>query len=864
MTGNAQKLIKYMDGASKRFIIPVYQRNYDWKMEHCKQLYDDLVKVIRQNRKSHFFGSIVSVQSETGTMEEFLIIDGQQRLTTVSILLLAIYHLLPSGKMTSKDRQLTDKILKKYLIDEYEPEEKRIKLKPIKNDQKAFDFLFDKDEDHIPDSNLTINYQYFYDRIQREELSIDELFDAICRLEIINISLNHEDNPQLIFESLNSTGLDLSEGDKIRNYILMGLPNDLQVKFYEKYWNRIEEYTAYDVGSFVRDYLSIKQQSTPNMNSVYPAFKKYVESSDQANIEPLLNDLLEYAKRYCFLLRGGYSDERINGCIYRLNRLSTSVTRPFLLEVLRLREKGVLNADELVDVFQLIESYLFRRTICDLPTNALNKIFLMLHREIVRMGGNEDDYAEKFKYALLSKKERARFPSDDEFAECMSTRNIYGMNPKNKLYLFERLENAGTGETKDVWGHLDRGEYSIEHIMPQHLTAAWMTALGDDYESIHINWLHRLANLTLTAYNAKYSNSPFADKRDMNHGFKHSGLRMNQWIGQKDHWTLQELEERDQLLRNKVIGIWMYPTSSYRPPEKQMDSVALDEDTILTGRVLSKYSFRGVEQPVASWADMYQQVITILHSENKAILTKLAVTQDPMIDLSLHFSMNATRFNSCRQIDTNLYVWTGTDTQYKINILRKIFALFGVSESELVFYLKDEENAEPVAGTRYEIRKKYWEYALPQIKAAFGEKGPFCNVNPVTNNWVSGFVGIAGISICCVANYDESRVEFYLGTSSKEKNKTLFDFLYARKSSIEESMGTQLVWSRMDDNKASKIHISLHGVDISMETDWPRMAKFHVDASKGLYYAFKEPLEQYFNVSIGSGLDCLKTMEKAL
>ena len=277
MNGNAQKLIKYMDGASKRFIIPVYQRNYDWKMEHCKQLYDDLVKVIRQNRKSHFFGSIVSVQSETGTMEEFLIIDGQQRLTTISLLLLAIYHLLCSGKMVSHDRQLTDKILKKYLIDEYEPEEKRIKLKPIKNDQKAFGILFDKDEERIPDSNLTINYQYFYDRIQREELSIDELFDAICRLEIINISLNHEDNPQLIFESLNSTGLDLSEGDKIRNYILMGLPNDQQAKFYEKYWNRIENHTDYDVSSFVRDYLSIKQQSTPNMNSVYPAFKKYVE-----------------------------------------------------------------------------------------------------------------------------------------------------------------------------------------------------------------------------------------------------------------------------------------------------------------------------------------------------------------------------------------------------------------------------------------------------------------------------------------------------------------------------------------------------------------------------------------------------------
>lgn len=850
MNGNAQKLIKYLDGASKRFIIPVYQRNYDWKMEHCKQLYDDLVKIIRQNRKSHFFGSIVSVQSESGTMEEFLIIDGQQRLTTISLLLLAIYHLLSSGKMVSRDHQLTDKILKKYLIDEYGPEEKRIKLKPIKNDQKAFGILFDQDEEYIPDSNLTINYRYFYDRIQHGELDIDELFDAICKLEIINISLNHEDNPQLIFESLNSTGLSLSEGDKIRNYILMGLPNDQQTKFYEKYWNRIESYTDYDVSSFVRDYLSIKQQSTPNMNSVYPTFKKYVEDAEVADIEPLLKDLLEYAKRYAFLIKGGHSDERLNSCIYRLNRLSTSVTRPFLLEVIRLSESGALTADELIEVFHFTESYLFRRAICDLPTNALNKIFLLLHREIIRFDGDESHYVEKFKYALLSKRERTRFPSDEEFAECMSTRNIYGMNPKNKLYLFERLENSETSETKDVWGHLDRGEYSIEHIMPQHLTAAWIVSLGDNYEAIHTNWLHRLANLTLTAYNSRYSNSPFAEKRDMPHGFKDSGLRINQWVGRKEQWGLPELEERDQLLKNTVIGIWPYPTSNYHPQKKQMDAIALDEDVILTGRVLSKYSFKGAEQPVASWADMYQQVITMLHSENKAVLTKLAVSQDPAVDLSLHFSMSPTSFNSCRQIDTDLYVWTGTDTQYKINNLRKIFAIFDVPESELVFYLKDEDNSETVAGNRYEIRKKYWEYTLPQLKNAFSENGLFENVNPVTSNWIAGFVGIPGIHIDCVANFDESRVELYLGMASKEKNKELFGFLFARKDNIEKVIGTQLIWSRMDDNKASKIHTFLPGVDISKDIDWPRMAKFHVDASKKLYLAFKEHLEQYFHISL--------------
>lgn len=850
MNGNAQKLIKYMDGASKRFVIPVYQRNYDWKMEHCKQLYDDLVKVIRQNRKSHFFGSIVSVQSESGTMEEFLIIDGQQRLTTVSLLLLAMYHLLQKKIAVSQDRQLPDKILKKYLIDEYEPEEKRIKLKPIKNDQKAFGFLFERDEEHIPDSNLTINYQYFYERIQRGELTVDELFDAVCRLEIINISLNHEDNPQLIFESLNSTGLDLSEGDKIRNYILMGLETERQNKFYEKYWNRIEELTDYDVSAFVRDYLSVKQQSTPNINGIYTAFKRYVEDSAGNDVELLLKDLLDYAKRYAILLRGNSADERLNGCIYRLNRLSTTVTRPYFLEALRLREGNTLTADGLYEIFRTTENYIFRRMICDLPTNALNKIFLLLHREIIRMDGSEDHYVEKFKYALLSKKDRARFPSDGEFAECMVTRNIYGMNSKNKLYLFERLENGGTVETKDVWQHLDKGEYSIEHIMPQHLTPAWIGELGKDYEDIHNTWRHRLSNLTLTGYNSKYSNSPFLDKRDMPHGFKDSGLRINQWIAQKERWGLVELEERGQHLQKRVVEIWTYPVSDYQPPEKQMDMVSLDEDVALTGRILSKYSFQGAEQPAASWVDMYQQVISSLHAENKAVLTKLAVSQDSDADLTLHFSTSADTFSSYRQIDTNIFVWTGTDTQYKINVLRKLFALFGVEESELVFYLRDEESADAAAGSRHEIRKKYWEYALPAIKAAFGGNGPFSNVNPVANNYVSGFIGIPGVCINCVSNFDGARVELYLGMAEKGRNKAVFDYLFMRKEEIEAAMGSELAWSRSDENKSSKISCIFTDVDISRETDWPRMAQFHAEQSAAILAVLKKYLEEYFSTTI--------------
>lgn len=395
MKGSEGRLIEYMEGSKKRFIIPVYQRNYDWKTENCKQLYDDLVKVIKNNRKSHFFGSIVSVYEPSGRNMEFLVIDGQQRLTTISLLFLAMYNLISNNIVIPDDESLEKQIYEEFLVDKYQPREKRIKLKPVKNDQKAFGKLFDSEEEYIRESNITTNYNYFYDRIQKQEVTIDELFDAIYRLEIINITLNSEDNPQLIFESLNSTGLDLSEGDKIRNFILMGLPTKEQEEYYEKYWNRIEECTKYDVSSFVRDYLSVKQLTIPSQKKIYINFKEYVEKTTLRE-EDLLKDLLEYAKRYEILLNGSVNNKLLDACINRLNRLETTVTRPFFLEVLRLCDEGKLDMSQVTDIFLITENYLFRRTICDLPTNSLNKIFLMLHQEIIRYDGTDIDYFEKF------------------------------------------------------------------------------------------------------------------------------------------------------------------------------------------------------------------------------------------------------------------------------------------------------------------------------------------------------------------------------------------------------------------------------------------------------------------------------------
>ncbi len=832
MKGSECRLIEYMEGSKKRFIIPVYQRNYDWKTENCKQLYDDLVKIIKGGRKSHFFGSIVSVFNPSGRNTEFLVIDGQQRLTTVSLLFLAMYNLISKGVLVPEDDSLAKQIYEDFLVDKYQPEEKRIKLKPVKNDQKAFGKLFSDTKEHIRESNLTANYNYFYDRIQKQEITIDKLFDAICSLEIINITLSNDDNPQLIFESLNSTGLDLSEGDKIRNFILMGLPSKEQDDYYEKYWNRIELCTKYDVSSFIRDYLSVKQQAIPQQNRIYAIFKDYVEISN-IQTEPLLMDMLEYAKRYEILLNGKTENSALDACIYRLNRLETTVTRPFFLEVLRLYNQNKLTLAQVTEVFLIAENYIFRRNICDLPTNALNKIFLMLHREIVRYDGAEDNYVEKLKYALLSKKERVRFPDDDEFSSAFATKPIYLMNSKNKIYILERLENFGTAEDKDVYRHCDEGVYSIEHIMPQHLTPAWQKELGEDFEQIHEQWIHRIANLTLTAYNSKYSNSSFAEKRGMQNGFDESGIRMNTWIAKKDKWSLAELEERSNLLSAKALNIWAAPVTEYKPADKQLDSFTLDDDTALTGRLIAKFSYKNTEQPVTSWVDMYQKVLQILYAEDKTIITRLAASSEDGI--ALHFSFNGEGFNKSVEIGDDIYVWTNTNTQSKLSVLNKVFALYNVDPADLIFFLRDEnETNEDEIGTRYELRRKYWAYALELIHEAHGD-GSFSNVKPSKGNWISGFFGVSGFNISCVANYDSARVEIYLGKAKKEENKKAFDAIYAKKSEIEAKLGTALIWNRGDDIKSSKISCQLDNVSIENETDWLQMARFHAEWSKKFY-----------------------------
>lgn len=538
---------------------------------------------------------------------------------------------------------------------------------------------------------------------------------------------------------------------------------------------------------------------------MYQAFKSYAESA-KLLVDVLLTDLLRHTRFFEKLLvcKSGLGEQKLDDCLCRMMRLDIVVTRPFLMEVLRLNQDGKLAVDEVLQIFLITENYLFRRNICEVPTNALNKIFLNLNKEILRYDNTADNYVQKFIYALLSKKESGRFPDNDEFTSALAAKQVYQMRGKYKAYLFERFENYGTIETKDVYTHLDKNTYTIEHIMPQHLTPAWTEALGANASEIHDTWLHRLANLTLTGYNPNLSNKPFREKRDAEEGgYKASGLKMNQKIATKESWGLPELEERNEEMLALAMKIWAYPETSFVPAEKEFDSCTLDDEDIdLTGRDIAKCSYLNVEQPVSSWADMFEHVVKFLHQKDKSILAGLAYSSNS-VDLGGYVSSTEEGLRSALKIDDNTFMERNTSTALKISVLRRLFVLYEADPMDLVFYLKDMESEKVAEASRFELRKKYWTYALPIIQRQHAHRGSFSNCNPGTSNTMSGYFGISSFNISRIANYDSARIDFYMGKGDAAQNKAAFDILFAHKEEIESELGVSLTWERAVEYKAS-------------------------------------------------------------
>lgn len=682
--GEAKKIIKFLDGSDKRFIIPVYQRNYSWQKKQCEKLFNDLKNLINKSDVPHFFGSVVSSQAEGEGKEDYLIIDGQQRLTTISILLVAIVKLLEEKRVSTFDPRLEEKITKKHLVDEYQDDQRKIRLKPIKDDCRAFDALFGSEDDYVLSSNVTKNFLYFKERIIEENIDVSMLYEAISRLEIIDIFLHKEDDPQLIFESLNSTGLALEEGDKIRNFILMGLKPKLQEDYYEKYWNKIEKLTHYQVSEFFKDYLTLKLGKSVVIRDIYFTFKEYVQENN-IETEDCLKDLLNFAKLYEVIVKPAISNKSYGHLLIRLQQLEFTVIHPLLLSILELERLEVITEFDVSESLRAIESYLLRRLIVGLPTNALNKVFATIARDIEkRVQQSSSTYVEVLKYLLLSKEESSRYPKDEEFLHSLFNKNIYAMSSKNKMYLFSCLENGDSKEQAQVIEKLKDGTYSIEHVMPQTLSREWKFDLGSTHEQVHEKYLHTLPNLTLTGYNSVYSNKPFKEKLTIKDGFKDSNLRLNKYISSCTQWTEKEILERMRLLTQRAKEIWSLPTSSYIPPEKITDDYTLQDDIDFTGRNLVSFDLFDTTYKVDSWKSMQIHVVNELYEKFPEIIKDL-ILDSTFDDLKPASDQLANQYHV---INSEFAIYANCPTKYKISMLRDLFSRCGLDLTELGLFLK--------------------------------------------------------------------------------------------------------------------------------------------------------------------------------
>ena len=556
---NDLNFLEFLGQRKTRFVIPVYQRNYDWKLEHCKQLLDDILRCGQQDSiRAHFIGSIVHIHDgvySASRIKELTIIDGQQRLTTVTLVWLVIYKL---AQELERD-ELVEDIYESYIVNKREVE--KLKLRPTENNDKALRYIINREigDEYRDYSRLIENFEYFRSRISEENLEV--VLNGLNKLMFVEISLERgKDNPQRIFESLNSTGLDLSQADLIRNYILMGLKHEAQKRIYEKYWQPIERSAKEEgtnnsrVSDFIRDFLTIKNKKIPNKQKVYQEFKKTYEFRTTSKLKPILKELKKYVRYYNRLLNVQNEPDRdIRQQLKNINKLEINVSYPFLLQVYDDYSEEILTKHDFIRVISLIESFVWRRFIVGVPTNALNKIFMRLYEDV-----DPDDYFNSLAKSLVKKKSSQRLPKDGEILATLKERDVYSIQSRNRSFLLERLENFQNNEPVKIE---DNPDITIKHIFPQNPDQKWRFEISkEEYKQLSEVYLHTLANLTLSGNNGSLGNKPFMYKRNLpEKGYKDSRLFLNRYLSELDGWGVKELDERYNILAQRFLKIWPYP-----------------------------------------------------------------------------------------------------------------------------------------------------------------------------------------------------------------------------------------------------------------------------------------------------------------
>lgn len=563
----------------RQFIIPVYQRTYSWELSHCEKLWKDIVNMQKGKRNSHFVGSIVNVAEQvmpTG-VQKFMIIDGQQRMTTLTLLLIALrnYAVEHLEDTTINAPMITDMCLKNT----YQQGDDQYKLLLTQSDRQTLLQLIEGIQtDKTASKRLVNNCNYFSERIKAQEVLPKDIYQAIGKLQIVNITLDRAvDDPQLIFESLNSTGMDLSQSDLIRNYILMGLEPEEQAHIYETIWYPMEKLFGYEKQSdsmdkFFRDYLTYKNGRIPNLNKIYEEFKVYHVNCGFSSIAEFSKDIFENAICYTNMAFAKSGEDCLDKVFNEIKGLQMEVVYPFLLKVYSDYNQAIISLNLFSEIGKLCVSYILRRAICGIPTNSLNKTFATL-KNIIKV----EDYENSFKAALILMESYKAFPTDTEFCTAMSVKDIYNMRLRN--YILGKIESFQNKSPIIVTN------YTIEHIMPQNpkLSKEWQDELGPNWQEIQKKYLHTLGNLTLTAYNSEMSDRLFIEKLNMEGGFKESGLRINSFLIEKTTWNEQLIQERAAILIALCKQIWPYPVLSedildqYRPKSKVSKVYSLND-----------------------------------------------------------------------------------------------------------------------------------------------------------------------------------------------------------------------------------------------------------------------------------------------
>ncbi|NHA86205.1 DUF262 domain-containing protein [Helicobacter pylori] len=584
MKADAIKLLDFIGKSQeKQFVIPIYQRVYSWEKEQCKQLWDDIIKTGGNDQiEGHFIGSIVFVHDGiyTTSHNELLIIDGQQRLTTITLLFIALRNYL-NDEDEFLEKFSRQKIQNRYLINSDEKGDKKFKLILSEPDRDTLLSLIDKDRRKPSEPSLKImeNFKLFEEWIRKNTDKLETIFKGLEKLMIVYIALEKgKADPQLIFESMNSKGMELAQTDLIRNYVVMETEVEKQEYFHNKYWRAMEEDFKQNeklFNQFVRHYLTIKTREIPNIKKVYAAFKDY-QQKERIAIEDLLKDLQKYCGYFCQIAFKKEADKDLNKALGFLVDLEMDVIYPLLLELYSDYKDGVLSKQDFIPIIALTESYLCRRAVYRPGSGGLNKVFASFTKKI-----NKDQYRESIKAHFLSlEKTTGKFPKDSEFKDSFITIDFY--NFKKREYFLERLENF---ERKEP---VNTKECTTEHIMPQTLTEKWERDLGGNFKAIHDKYLHTIRNLTLTGYNSEYSNKPFKEKRDMENGFKQSPLRLNQSLKDLESFGEEEIEKRANDLADWALKIWTYPNldaetlEKYKPKKDKKEKKVYD---------LSSYKF---------------------------------------------------------------------------------------------------------------------------------------------------------------------------------------------------------------------------------------------------------------------------------